>query len=242
MLNGILKGKTVIVTGGSRGIGRAICEGFAKEGANIALIYSGNTEAAEEVVGLLRSEYGVSAESYRCRVEDYAAVDETVAKILETFGSVDILVNNAGINRDKLLISMKENEFDEVIAVDLKGAYNLMRRVAPLLVRKRAGKIINISSVAGVDGNAGQTNYSAAKAGLIGLTKSAAKELASRGICVNAIAPGFIATDMTVGLEEAAKAVPLGRMGRPEEVAALAVFLAGADYITGEVIRIDGGL
>ena len=137
---------------------------------------------------------------------------------------------------------MKEQDFDDVIAVDLKGAYNLMRRVSPVLVRKRSGKIINISSIAGLDGNAGQTNYSAAKAGLIGLTKSAAKELASRNICVNAIAPGFIETDMTVGLEEAAKAVPLGRMGRPEEVAALAVFLAGDDYITGEVIRIDGGL
>lgn len=238
----MLKGKTVIVTGGSRGIGRAICEGFAKVGANVALIYSGNTEAAEEVVSSLRSEYGVMAECYQCQVQDYSMVDEAVTRIAEDFKTIDILVNNAGINRDKLLISMKENEFDEVIAVDLKGAYNMMRRVAPMLVRKRAGKIINISSVAGVDGNAGQTNYSAAKAGLIGLTKSAAKELASRGICINAIAPGFIATDMTVGLEEAAKAVPLGRMGRPDEVAALAVFLAEADYITGEVIRIDGGL
>lgn len=238
----MLKGKTVIVTGGSRGIGRAICEGFAKAGANVALIYSGNTEAAEEVVSSLRSEYGVMAECYQCQVQDYSMVDEAVTRIAEDFKTIDILVNNAGINRDKLLISMKENEFDEVIAVDLKGAYNMMRRVAPMLVRKRAGKIINISSVAGVDGNAGQTNYSAAKAGLIGLTKSAAKELASRGICINAIAPGFIATDMTVGLEEAAKAVPLGRMGRPDEVAALAVFLAEADYITGEVIRIDGGL
>lgn len=238
----MLKGKTVIVTGGSRGIGRAICEGFAKVGANVALIYSGNTEAAEEVVSSLRSEYGVMAECYQCQVQDYSMVDEAVTRIAEDFKTIDILVNNAGINRDKLLISMKENEFDEVIAVDLKGAYNMMRRVAPMLVRKRAGKIINISSVAGVDGNAGQTNYSAAKAGLIGLTKSAAKELASRGICINAIAPGFIATDMTVGLEEAVKAVPLGRMGRPDEVAALAVFLAEADYITGEVIRIDGGL
>lgn len=237
----MLKGKTVIVTGGSRGIGRAVCEAFAEAGANVALIYAGNEDAANAVVNTLREE-GVRASAYRCPVQDYSAVDETVTKIIEDFGGVDILVNNAGINRDKLLISMKEQDFDEVIAVDLKGAYNLMRRVSPVLVRKRSGKIINISSIAGLDGNAGQTNYSAAKAGLIGLTKSAAKELASRNICVNAIAPGFIETDMTVGLEEAAKAVPLGRMGRPEEVAALAVFLAGADYITGEVIRIDGGL
>ena len=237
----MLKGKTVIVTGGSRGIGRAVCEAFAEAGANVALIYAGNEDAANAVVNTLREE-GVRALAYRCPVQDYSAVDETVTKIIEDFGGVDILVNNAGINRDKLLISMKEQDFDDVIAVDLKGAYNLMRRVSPVLVRKRSGKIINISSIAGLDGNAGQTNYSAAKAGLIGLTKSAAKELASRNICVNAIAPGFIETDMTVGLEEAAKAVPLGRMGRPEEVAALAVFLAGADYITGEVIRIDGGL
>lgn len=242
MLNGILKGKTVIVTGGSRGIGRAICEAFARDGANVALIYSGNEEAADEVLKLVREEYSVRAEKYRCQIQEYSEVDETVSKIIENFGGVDILVNNAGINRDKLLISMKESEFDEVISVDLKGAYNLMRRVAPIFVRKRSGKIINITSIAGLDGNAGQTNYSAAKAGLVGLTKSAAKELASRGITVNAIAPGFIATDMTVGLEEAAKAVPLGRMGRPDEVAALAVFLSGADYITGEVIRIDGGL
>ena len=242
MLNGILKGKTVIVTGGSRGIGRAICEAFARDGANVALIYSGNEEAADEVLKLVREEYSVRAEKYRCQIQEYSEVDETVSKIIENFGGVDILVNNAGINRDKLRISMKESEFDEVISVDLKGAYNLMRRVAPIFVRKRSGKIINITSIAGLDGNAGQTNYSAAKAGLVGLTKSAAKELASRGITVNAIAPGFIATDMTVGLEEAAKAVPLGRMGRPDEVAALAVFLSGADYITGEVIRIDGGL
>ena len=241
MFSIMLKGKTAIVTGGSRGIGRAICESLAKAGANVALIYRGNTDAANEVVKNLRAE-GVLAECFRCQVEDSSSVDATVERIINYFGGVDILVNNAGINRDKLLISMKENDFDEVVGVDLKGAYNIMRRVAPILIRKRSGKIINISSIAGLDGNAGQANYSAAKAGLVGLTKSVAKELASRNICVNAIAPGFIATDMTVGLEEAAKAVPLGRMGRPEEVAALTVFLAGADYITGEVIRIDGGL
>ena len=241
MFSIMLKGKTAIVTGGSRGIGRAICESLAKAGANVAVVYSSNSEAADEVVKNLRAE-GVLAESFRCNVEDSSSVDAAVEKIINYFGGVDILINNAGINRDKLLISMKEEDFDEVIGVDLKGAYNMTRRVAPVLIRKRAGKIINISSVAGLDGNPGQANYSAAKAGLIGLTKTLAKELASRNICVNAIAPGFIATDMTVGLEEAAKAVPLGRMGRPEEVAALAVFLAGSDYITGEVIRIDGGL
>ena len=241
MFSIMLKGKTAIVTGGSRGIGRAICESLARAGANVAVVYSSNSEAADEVVKNLRAE-GVLAESFRCDVADSSSVDSTVEKIVNYFGGVDILINNAGINRDKLLISMKEEDFDEVIGVDLKGAYNMIRRVAPILIRKRAGKIINISSVAGLDGNPGQANYAAAKAGLIGLTKTLAKEFASRNICVNAIAPGFIATDMTVGLEEAAKAVPLGRMGRPEEVAALAVFLAGADYITGEVIRIDGGL
>ena len=241
MFSIMLKGKTAIVTGGSRGIGRAICESLAKAGANVAVVYSSSADAADEVVKKLRTE-GVLAESFKCQVEDYSDVDQTVEKIVSYFGGVDILINNAGINRDKLLITMKEEDFDKVIGVDLKGAYNMMRRVAPILVRKHSGKIINISSIAGIDGNPGQANYSAAKAGLIGLTKTAAKELASRNICVNAIAPGFIATDMTVGLEEAAKAVPLGRMGRPDEVAALAVFLSGADYITGEVIRIDGGL
>lgn len=241
MFNISLEGKTVFVTGGSRGIGRAICEAFAKAGANVALTYSGNSNAAAETVELLEKE-GVKAKAYICQVEDSASVDSAVTESVKDFGNIDILVNNAGINCDKLLISMKEEDFDRVVAVDLKGAYNTIRKIAPMMVRKRTGKIINVTSIAGLDGNAGQVNYSAAKAGLVGLTKSAAKELASRNICVNAIAPGFVSTDMTVGLEEAAKAVPLGRMGRPEEIAALAVFLASADYITGEVIRIDGGL
>ena len=221
--------KVAVITGGSSGIGKATAIELKKRGLTVYEL----SRRDSDIPGIIH---------IKADVTDGKSVSDAIDRVISEQGRIDILINNAGINRDKLLISMKEEDFDEVIGVDLKGEYNMTRRVAPILIRKRAGKIINISSVAGLDGNPGQANYSAAKAGLIGLTKTLAKEFASRNICVNAIAPGFIATDMTVGLEEAAKAVPLGRMGRPEEVAALAVFLAGADYITGEVIRIDGGL
>jgi 3-oxoacyl-[acyl-carrier protein] reductase len=242
----MLTGKVAVVTGGSRGIGRAVCLRFAKEGAKVALIYANNSESAEAVISEIKA-LGGTAKAYRCRVENSGEVENSVSEILTDFGRIDILVNNAGITRDKLLVMMKEADFDDVISTNLKGAYNMMRRVCPILVKQRSGKIINLSSVAGINGNAGQVNYSASKAGLIGMTKSAARELAGRGICVNAIAPGFIITDMTekfAGDEAVTSRIPLGRMGNPDEVASLALFLASeqSDYITGEVIRIDGGL
>jgi 3-oxoacyl-[acyl-carrier protein] reductase len=242
----MLRGKKAVVTGGSRGIGRAICEVFAKNGADIAFIYSGNEEKAAEFLKNLR-ENGTTACAYKCNVADYVEVTETFKKIVADFGTIDILVNNAGITRDKLLLSMREQDFDDVIDVNLKGAFNTIKQVYPILAKKRAGKIINISSVSGIMGNPAQANYSSSKAGVIGLTKTVAKELASRGVCCNAIAPGFIRTDMTAsfsGEEKLVAAIPLGRMGEARDVARLALFLASgaSDYITGDVIRIDGGL
>lgn len=240
----MLKEKVCVVTGGSRGIGAAICLEMASRGANIALVYCGNEEKAE----LVRKEcenMRVKATAYKCDVSDFKQCGELVKKIIEDHGHIDILVNNAGITRDGLLMSMQREAFDEVIDVNLGGAFNMMRHCARGFVRQRSGKIINISSIAGIDGNKGQTNYSASKAGIIGLTKSAAKELAARGICCNAIAPGFIATDMTEDLadnEEVLSRIPLMRVGKPAEVASLAAFLAENDFITGEVIRIDGGM
>ena len=244
----MLKGKTAVVTGGSRGIGEAIVYKLASMGANVAVIYAGSRAAAERVCEKCKQEYSVEAKAYQCNVADFSAAKETVAKIKTEFGTAQILINNAGITRDGLLAMMKEEDFDSVLDTNLKGAFNFIRHCCPLMMKKRSGKIINITSVSGIIGNAGQANYAASKAGLIGLTKSTARELAVRGVCCNAIAPGFIATDMTAH-EVAADnpliaQIPLGRMGTPEEIAELAAFLAGpaSDYITGQVIQIDGGL
>lgn len=240
----MLKGKTAIVTGGSRGIGRAIAYKLASMGADIAVLYAGNAEAAAEVCRKCREEYGVKAKAYRCDVSDFAAVKETVAQIRADFGTAHILINNAGITRDGLLAMMKEEDYDAVADTNLKGAFNLIRHCAGLFIRNREGCIINITSVAGIMGNAGQCNYAASKAGLIGLTKSAARELAPKGIRCNAIAPGFIATDMTGSQTDnpLLGTIPLGRMGQPEDVAEAAAYLVTAKYVTGEVLRVDGGI
>lgn len=240
----MLKGKTAIITGGSRGIGAAITCKLASLGADIAVIYAGNREAAETVCARCRDEFGVKAEAYLCDVSDFSTVKETVSKIKADFGAVHILINNAGITRDGLAAMMKEEDFDKVMDTNLKGAFNMIRHVTPLLLRSKDGCIINISSVSGLIGNAGQCNYSASKAGLIGLTKSAAKEYAAKGIRCNAIAPGFIRTDMTEAQTDnpLLSMIPLGRMGDAEDVAEAAVYLIGAKYVTGEVLRVDGGI
>ena len=240
----MLKGKVALITGGSRGIGRAVALGMARQGADVAIVYSGSESAAEETAAAVR-EHGVIAEAYKCDVSDFVAAKETVGAVLTRFGTIDILVNNAGITADGLLLTMKEDAFDKVVNVNLKGAFNMTKHAAPTFVKKRSGRIINISSIAGLIGNTGQVNYAASKAGVIGLTKSVAKELAPRNVCCNAIAPGFIETGMTAGVSSPLRdMIPLGRIGLPGEVAALAVFLASdeAAYITGEVIRVDGGL
>lgn len=242
----MLKGKTAIVTGGSRGIGAAICKLFAQNGANIALLYAGNTQKAEETKETLLA-LGVKAEAYQCNVADAEQVAQVCKQIIKDFGSVDILVNNAGITKDKLVPMMKIPDFDSVVDTNLKGAFYMIKQIYPVFMKQKSGKIINVSSVSGLMGNPGQTNYSASKAGLVGLTKSVAKELASRNVCCNAIAPGFVATDMTENLSEnnaLVDHIPMKRFAQPEDIAKLALFLASdqSDYITGEVIRIDGGL
>ncbi|MCI7657028.1 3-oxoacyl-[acyl-carrier-protein] reductase [Anaerotignum sp.] len=242
----MLKGKTAIVTGGSRGIGAAICKRFAEQGANIALLYAGNTQKAEETKAALL-EMGVKAEAYQCNVADAEQVAAVCKEIIKEFGGADILVNNAGITKDKLVPMMKVPDFDSVVDTNLKGAFYMIKQLYPVFMKQKSGKIINISSVSGLMGNPGQTNYSASKAGLIGLTKSVAKELASRNVNCNAIAPGFVATDMTENLSEnnaLVDHIPMKRFAQPEDIANLALFLASdqSDYITGEVIRIDGGL
>ena len=239
----MLKGKTAVVTGGSRGIGAAIACKFASLGANIAVIYAGNAAAAENVCRQCR-QYGAEAAAYQCDVSDFSAVKDTVVQIRADFGTAQILVNNAGITRDGLLAMMKEEDFDAVLDTNLKGAFNMIRHMTGLFLRGREGCIINIASVAGLMGNAGQCNYSASKAGLIGLTKSVAKEFAPKGVRCNAIAPGFIATDMTEDQADnpLVKMIPLGAMGSPEDVADAAAYLAGANYVTGEVLRVDGGI
>ena len=240
----MLKGKTAVITGGSRGIGEAIACKLASMGANVAVIYAGNASAAENVCEACRQGYGVEAKSYQCDVADFSAVKDTVAGIKNDFGAAQILVNNAGITRDGLLAVMKEDDFDAVINTNLKGAFNMIRHMTGMFIRAREGCIINISSVAGMMGNAGQCNYSASKAGLIGLTKSVAKELAPKGIRCNAVAPGFIATDMTENQTDnpLLKMIPLGRMGAAEDVADAVVYLVTAKYVTGEILRVDGGI
>lgn len=240
----MLKGKTAIVTGGSRGIGETIVYKLASMGADVAVIYAGNAEAAENVCDKCRLENGVEARAYRCDVSNFSAVKETIAGIKTDFGTVHILVNNAGITRDGLLAMMKEEDFDQVMDTNLKGAFNMIRHCTGFFIRNREGCIINITSVAGMMGNAGQCNYSASKAGLIGLTKSVARELAPKGVRCNAVAPGFIATDMTGNQADnpLIKTIPLGMMGKTEDVADAVAYLATAKYVTGEVIRVDGGI
>lgn len=240
----MLKGKTAVVTGGSRGIGKAITYKLASMGANVAVIYAGNAETAKNVCTKCREVNGVKAHAYQCDVADFSAVKETVAKIKADFGTVQILVNNAGITRDGLLAMMKEEDFDAVMDTNLKGAFNVIRHTTGLFIRAREGCIVNITSVAGMMGNAGQCNYSASKAGLIGLTKSVAKELAPKGIRCNAVAPGFIATDMTGNQTDnpLLKIIPLGTMGETTDVAEAVAYLVTAKYVTGEVLRVDGGI
>lgn len=242
----ILSGQCAVVTGAARGIGKAIAISLAQAGADIAVIDRCAPEAAEDTVGLIMG-LGRKAVFYSGDVTDYAGTEALVKQIIADFGKIDILVNNAGITKDMLLAQMGEAEFDAVIGVNLKGTFDMMRHVSRQMMRKKYGRIINISSVAGIMGNAGQVNYAASKAGVIGMTKSAAKELAARGITVNAVAPGLVETDMTKDLADnnnLAAGVPLARMAKPEEVAALVTFLSSpaAAYITGEVVRIDGGL
>ena len=241
-----LNGKTALVTGASRGIGRAIALRLAEDGANVAVIYAGSADKAEAVVNEITA-LGVNAKAYRCNVADSAAVNETVKAVTNDLGKIGILVNNAGITRDGLMLRMKDEDFDAVLDTNLKGAFNMIRACYSGFIRKKSGRIINISSVSGIMGNAGQANYSASKAGVIGLTKSVARELASRGITCNAVAPGFIQTDMTENLGDnnpLLNSIPLGRMGKPEDIAAAVAFLASdsAAYITGEVLKVDGGL
>jgi len=240
----MLSGKVAVITGGSRGIGAAIARKLASQGANIAVIYAGNEALANQVCDQCQG-YAVTAKAYRCNVADFDQVKETVAQIKADFGTVDILVNNAGITKDGLILMMKEEAFDEVLDVNLKGAFNLIRHCSGMMLRKKAGAIVNITSVSGLVGNPGQANYSAAKAGLVGLTKAVAKELAPKGITCNAVAPGFIETDMTRGLTEnpdLIKSIPMGRVGQAEEVAEAVAFLAQASYITGQVLSVDGGM
>ena len=243
-----LKGNVALVTGGSRGIGRAICVELARQGAAVAVNYAGNSAAAEETVQLCRA-LGVEAETFRADVADPAACDALVAAVKERFGRLDILINNAGIARDGLLMTAKEEDFSKTLDTNLKGAYFCTKAAAKVMLRQKYGRIVCLSSVVGLRGNPGQTAYAASKAGVIGLVKAAAKELAGRDITVNAVAPGFIETDMTAVLPEKAKAamlgtIPKGRPGSPKEVARAVAFFAGPEcaYITGQVLCVDGGM
>ncbi len=243
-----MKGMTALVTGGSRGIGRAICLELARRGASVAVNYAGSEAAARETADQCRA-LGVEAEIFQADVSDAAACEALARAVRERFGRVDILVNNAGITRDGLLMTAKEEDFDRVIATNLKGAYFCMKAVSRFMVRQKFGRIVSLSSVVGLRGNAGQTGYAASKAGIVGLTKAAAKELAGKNITVNAVAPGYIETDMTAVLPEKTKAamtatIPMGRPGAAEDVARAVAFLAEREsaYITGQVLCVDGGM
>ncbi|MBQ9112379.1 MAG: 3-oxoacyl-ACP reductase FabG [Clostridia bacterium] len=240
----MLTGKVAVITGGSRGIGAAITYRLASLGADVAVIYAGNREAAEGVCAVCAEKFGAEARAYACDVADFEAVKQTVASIKADFGGAHILVNNAGVTRDGLAAMMREEDFDKVLDTNLKGAFNMIRHCTPLFLRGKEGCIINISSVSGLMGNAGQSNYSASKAGLIGLTKAIAKEYAAKGIRCNAVAPGFIRTDMTASQDEdtLVDMIPLGRMGEADEVADAVAYLINARYVTGEVLRVDGGI
>lgn len=240
--------KIALITGGSRGIGRAIALKLADEGCDVAVVYAGNEAAASATVAEIE-EKGVRAAAFKCDVSDAAQAIDTVNQVIETLGTPDVLVNNAGIIRDGLAMRMKPEDFAAVIDTNLNGAFHMIRACLPAFVRRRSGRIVNIASVSGMMGNAGQANYAASKAGLIGLTKTVAREVAARGITVNAVAPGFIETDMTKSMSEAAlkkgvEAVPMGRIGKPEDVANAVAFLASdaASYITGCVLKVDGGM
>ena len=244
----MLTGKVAVVTGASRGIGRQIAKTMAREGATVIVNYNGSAAKAEEVVAEI-IEAGGQAEAIQCNISDYAASQEFLANVISKYKRIDILVYNAGITRDNLLMKMSEEDFDAVLATNLKGAFNCTKHVSRQMLKQKSGRIINISSVSGVMGNAGQANYCASKAGVIGLTKSVARELGSRGITVNAIAPGFIETEMTEVLSEDVKKamgdqIPLKRFGKTEDIAEMAAFLASdkAAYVTGQVISVDGGM
>jgi len=244
----MLKEKVALVTGASRGIGREIAIALAKEGAFVAVNYNGSEAKANEVIEAIKAEGG-NAKAYQCDVSDFEAAANLISEIVTEHGKIDILVNNAGITKDNLLMKMKEEEFDQVININLKGTFNCIKHISRQMLKQKAGKIINISSVSGVLGNPGQANYCASKAGVIGLTKSAARELASRGITVNAVAPGFINTEMTQVLADSVKEsavgqIPLGRFGEVGDIADMVCFLASdkANYITGQVICVDGGM
>lgn len=244
----MLKDKVAIVTGGSRGIGKAIALELAREGADVAVIYNGNKERADEVCQEI-IKLGQKAEAYQCDVSDFEKVGQIVAEINKNLGTPEILVNNAGVTKDGLIFTLKEDDFDKVIDTNLKGTFNTIKHVSKLMMKKKKGSIINVSSVSGMMGNPGQANYASAKAGVIGLTKTIAKELAAKGIRCNAIAPGFVKTDMTDKLSEEVKegvekTVPMRRMADPQDIAYAVSFLASGKsaYITGEIIKVDGGL
>ena len=244
----MLTGKNALVTGAGRGIGKAIALELAAKGAFVIVNYNGSKEAAEQTVAEIKVAGG-DAVAYQCSVSDYEACGAMITALIKEYTHIDILVNNAGITRDGLLMKMSEEDFDAVINTNLKGCFNTIRHMSRYFLKQRAGKIINISSVSGILGNAGQANYSASKAGVIGLTKAVARELASRGINVNAVAPGFVETDMTDALSDSVKEnlksqIPLGKIGHPQDIAKAVAFLASPDanYITGQVLSVDGGM